>query len=199
MRVNRPQQLGVAAGHGKMNTFENIGRGDSPADHVDHVRLRQDRANAADHLRIAGAARQRAYVLQGYTEVARNIFQELARAGSTLPGHAIAEHAAAFINTHGARVQSPDVENGAHFRHKKDRATSVGGHAVEVSATKIHQLAFAGAGHIANVFGSHASRAECRLIPVIHYLAQLAAAYSLIDQRKHLGLTAARSEDRTLY
>src|SRR5271165_1376259 len=141
MHINCPQQLRVATGHGEMNAFENVGRGDSPADHVDHIRLRQYRADAADYLWIAGAARQRSYVLQGDAEVARDIFQELARAGSALAGHAIAEYATALINAHGARVQGPDVKHGADFRHKEDRATGMGGHAVKVPAAKLHQLA----------------------------------------------------------
>src|SRR5271166_157008 len=195
MDINRPQQLRVTAGHGKMNAFENVGRGDSPADHVDHIGLRQDRADAADHLWIASAAGERSNVLQSDTKVTGNIFQELAGAGSALAGHAVAEYAAALVNAHGARVQGPDVENGADFRHKKDRTARMGGHAVEVSSAKIHQLAFAGAGHIANLLRSHARRAECRLVSLIDYLAQLAAPYALGKQRKHLGLTAAGGEE----
>src|ERR1035441_4382218 len=194
MHINRPQQLQVAASHGKMNAFENVGGGDSPADHVDYIGLRQDGADAADHLWIAGAAGEGANVLQSDTQVAGNIFQELSGAGSALPGHAVAEHAAALVNTHGARVQGPDVENGADFGHKKNGAASVGGHAVEVSSAKIHQLALAGAGHIANLLRSHASRAECRLVSLIDYLAQLPAPYALGEEGKHLGLTAAGSE-----
>src|SRR5664279_3770546 len=144
MYSNRPQQFQIAASHGKMNAFENVGGGDPPADHVDHIGLRQDCANTADQLWIAGAAGQRSDVLQSDAQVTGNIFQELAGAGSALPGHAVAKHAAALVNAHGARVQGPDVENGADFRHKKDGAASVGGHAVEVSSAKIHQLALAG-------------------------------------------------------
>src|SRR5664279_1116610 len=167
MHINRPQQLQVAASHGKMNAFENVGGGDSPADHVDDIGLRQDGADAADHLWIAGAAGEGANVLQSDTQVAGNIFQELAGAGSALAGHAVAEYAAALVNTHGARVQGPDVENGADFRHKKDGAAGVGGHAVEVSSAKIHQLALAGAGHIANLVGSHTGGAQSPRIALI--------------------------------
>src|SRR5664279_1687379 len=156
-----------------MNAFENIGSGDSPANHVDHIGLRQYRAYAADYLWIAGAARQRSDVLQGNAQVARDILQKLAGAGSALAGHAVTEYAAALVNAHGACMQGPDVENGADFRHKEDGATGVGGHAVKVSPAKIHQLAFARAGHIANLFCRHAGCAESRLVSVIYHLAQL--------------------------
>src|SRR3990170_5934938 len=151
--VDGAQQLHVAAGHGEMNAFENVGGGDAAADHVDDVGFRQHGADAADQLGIGSAAGKRPNLFQGHPQVAGYVFQELAGAGGALASHTIGQHAAALVNAQGAGVEGADVQDGADRRHQEGGATCVRRHTVEVAAAELHQLALAGAGHIGDVVG----------------------------------------------
>ncbi len=48
----RTQQTGEPVGHALVHSTQDVGRRDSPRDHVDHIGLGQDRADRADLLRL---------------------------------------------------------------------------------------------------------------------------------------------------
>ena len=134
-----------------MDALEDVGRGNTARNHVDHVGLRQHGADRRHALRFFGLARQSADLVLGDAKVARDVFEKLTGARSALAGHLVAQHLAAFVDFDCAAVQGAAIERRARFRIEVDRAARMRGHRIEMPGVESNAFALTGGRDIIDV------------------------------------------------
>ena len=119
-----------------MNSFQNICGTYAARDHIDHVRLGEDGADAADGFRIIRRLRNLTDFFERDAEVAGDVLQELTRSRCTLTGHFIGQHFAAFIGCDRTSVQGANIDHGVDTRLQIGSATRMRRHRVEVACAE---------------------------------------------------------------
>ncbi len=150
-RLQRGKQAGDPPGHRKQNPLDDVGGGDAPGNHVDHVGFRQHRANAGGLLRLIRLEGDIPHFFHRQPQVAGDVFDELSGSGGALAGHLVIEHPALRPQYNGLDVEGPDVHHRAGVGVEEMGAFGMGGHAVKMPPLAPHHLPFAGGSQISDL------------------------------------------------